>query len=66
MQYKKFRNEEHKRCREAQNNWIEGKCKQVETLFRTDKVNAAPRKIRENFGERRIDAKIVRDKTEKR
>ena len=54
-----------RKCRKARNNWIEGKCKDVKTLFRTGKVDAAHRKIKENFGERGANANIDRDKNGK-
>ena len=59
-QYKRLRNKVQRRCRKAWN-WIEGKCEEVESLFKIEKVDAAHRKIRENFRERRINANIVRD-----
>ena len=46
-------------------NWIKGKCKEVETLFRIGKVDAVHRKNEENFWERRVNANIVRDRNEK-
>ena len=51
-QYKRLRNEVQRRCIKARNNWIKGKSKEVETLFKIGKVDAACRKIRENFRER--------------
>ena len=54
-----------RRCRKAQNDWIEGKCKEVESPFKVGKLDAAHRKIRENFRIRRINANIVRDENGK-
>ena len=53
-----------RRCRKAQNNWIEGRYR-VETLFRIGKVDADHRKIKENFSERRVNTNIVRYKNGK-
>ena len=47
--------------RKARNNWIEGKCKEVESLCKIQKVDAVHRKIRKNVQERRIHANIVKD-----
>ena len=44
---------------------MEGKCKKVETLFRIGKVDAAHKKITQNFGERRVNANIVKDRNGK-
>ena len=46
----------------ALKNWIDGKCKEVESLFRIGKVDTAHRKIKENFGEKRVNANKYRDK----
>ena len=56
----RLRNKVQRRCKKARNNWIERKCKEVETLFRIGKVDAPYRKIRENFRKRRINANKVR------
>ena len=64
-QCKRLRIEVQRRCRKARNNWIEGKCKEVESLFKIGKVDAARRKIRETFKERRNNANIVRDENGK-
>ena len=42
-QFKRLRNEMQRRCRKARNNWIEEKCKEVESLFKIGKVDAAHR-----------------------
>ena len=47
------------------NSWIEGRCKEVESLFKIGELNAAHRKYRESFGERRNNANIVRDENGK-
>ena len=53
-------------CTLLRNDWIDGKCKEFKKLFRIWNVDAAHRKIREHFRERRINANIVRDKSGKR
>ena len=65
-QYKRLRNEMQRRCRIAQNNWIDGKWIELEALFRNGKVDAAYKKIKENFGKRRVNANmLVRNKNGK-
>ena len=56
----RLRYEVQRRCRKARNIWIEGECKEAESLFKIGKVDAARKKIRENFKERLINANIVR------
>ena len=54
-----------RRCRKARNNWIEGMCEEIESLFEIGKVDAAHREIREHFRKRRNNANIEM-KTKKR
>ena len=49
-QYKKLTNKVQRRCRKARNNWIEGTFKEIEKLFRIDKVNAAHKKTKQILG----------------
>ena len=65
MQYKRLRNKVQRRCRKARNNWIEGMCEEIESLFEIGKVDAAHREIREHFRKRRNNANIEM-KTKKR
>ena len=51
-----------RRCSKAPNNWMDGKCEEVETRFRIGKVEVAHRKTKESFWQRRIDVNIVCNK----
>ena len=60
-----LRNKVQRRSRKAQNNGIDGKCKEVETLFSIGKIDAAHRKTKENFRPQRVNANIVRNNNDK-
>ena len=51
-QYKRLRNEVQRRFRKARSNWIERKCKEVESLFKTGKVDAAPQEKQRKLQEK--------------
>ena len=65
MQYKRFKNNIQKRCKKVRNKWIEGKCNGAETLLRIGNVDAIHREVKGNFGKRRVNANIVRNKNGK-
>ncbi|XP_068082613.1 uncharacterized protein, partial [Anabrus simplex] len=52
-EYRRLKNQLDRKCKVAKEEWLKEKCKDVEGCMVLGKVNAAYRKIKETFGERK-------------